>query len=131
MSFKQQDVITHSNPSRFPDAFSLKLGECSKKLVENYSNLLESAKITDQIQNVSETMLLQTSSTNIILECETLLSMITELKHIILLNDFDTLNEIQEGNTNRLNAFLDIVGPQITHFRRDIGDFLHETEFML
>lgn len=71
---------------------------------------------------------------------ESLLKMITELKHSILVNDFETLNEnIQKQNeiydkqcTNSLLGFLTTLGktaePVIQQLNKEITEALYELE---
>jgi hypothetical protein len=97
------------------------------------------------VQNTRENFQLEVYSANIVFACESVLRIITELKHSILVNDFETMNELVERQTTKYRAQIgtrhytliagthahshtDTVEPQIRKLNHEINEALYELE---
>ena len=85
---------------------------------------LRTRQIGEKATNASANYQLHVAASSIVCDCEALLSMITEMKHLILVNDFDTINENVEGTTRGLQSFSSLVDPELARLRREIDDTL-------
>ena len=59
---------------------------------------------------------------------ESLLKMITELKHSILLNDFETMNETLQKQAEQYRTQIQQVEPQIQKLNKELNVALYELE---
>jgi len=82
----------------------------------------------DGVQNSKENFQLDVYASNIVFASETLLKMITELKHSILVNDFETMNENVDRQAQQIRSQNETVGSTIQKLNHELSLALYELE---
>uniref|UniRef100_A0A6B2LS74 Mediator of RNA polymerase II transcription subunit 22 n=1 Tax=Arcella intermedia TaxID=1963864 RepID=A0A6B2LS74_9EUKA len=79
----------------------MKINNHIDSLVTNYKGLLGSASINDKTENIRENFEIDVYTSNMVKSGEALLKIIAEIKHSMMLNDFDSIvgenNQMEES----------------------------------
>jgi len=127
-------VTGQTNPQRgaslqrLQETYHRRLDETVRQLIDTYGNILQAAKINDKVQNSRENFQLDVHAANLVFSAETLLKMITELKHSVMVNDFETMNENLENQTQAYKLQTELAVPAIQKLSNELGQALYELE---
>ncbi|PRP88142.1 mediator of RNA polymerase II transcription subunit 22 isoform c [Planoprotostelium fungivorum] len=109
-----------------------KLEETTTALLNNYTSIFQAGRIyteqSEQIGNSKGNLHLDTIANNLLYNSESLLKMINELKHSILVSDFETINDGIDTQIKQYETFSQQVEPVIEKLNAEISFALHELE---
>lgn len=80
------------------------------------------------MQNQRENFQLDVYASNLVFSAQNLLKMITELKHSVLVNDLETLNETVEEQCRQYRAQAQSVHPLLQELTKEVTQALFELE---
>eukprot|EP01117_Protostelium_nocturnum_P015778 TRINITY_DN6148_c0_g1_i2.p1 TRINITY_DN6148_c0_g1~~TRINITY_DN6148_c0_g1_i2.p1 ORF type:complete len:138 (+),score=33.09 TRINITY_DN6148_c0_g1_i2:158-571(+) len=111
------------------NAYLKKLDSTMKDLTTAYGNLLKSSAVSrEKVDNSKENYQLNYFAFNLIESGESLLRMINELKHGILVSDFDSVNENLSQQRKHYSSLVSQTEPQINHLDFEITESILELE---
>jgi len=113
---------------RLQEDYLRRLDDTVVRLADDFMNLLRVAKVSERQQNERENFNVDVQALHLVTGGETLMKMITELKHSILINDFETINENVERLTDQYKNNTSRMIPHIHTLNREITDALFELE---
>lgn len=115
-------------------AYNKRLHDNVRAMLENFSLIIQSAKIEDIPQVQRETQgyfdiyQMKIRAANIVRAGESLLKLISDLKTFVILNDFPSINEHINEQNNLLNKTHEELFIKLRHLQDDFCSTLYDME---
>jgi len=113
---------------RLRDHYVHEINKDVTSLVENFAGLLASAHINEKSDNARENFQIDVYTTTMVKSSESLLKMIAELKHSMILNDFKSIQDESVEKEKSYNEIVDATNNNIQELKHHLVAALHELE---
>jgi len=113
---------------RLRDHYSHQVFNNVASLVENFGGVLASSHINEKGDNARENFQIEVYTTTMVKSGESLLKMIAELKHSMILNDFKAIQEEAQSKESSYNEIVESTNSCTQEFKLHLIAALHELE---
>jgi len=113
---------------RLRDHYAHQVSNNVASLVENFGGLLASAHINEKSDNARENFQIEVYTTTMVKSSESLLKMVAELKHSMILNDFKAIQEEAQAKEASYTELVETTNNHIQDFKLHLIAALHELE---
>ncbi|XP_004593514.2 mediator of RNA polymerase II transcription subunit 22 [Ochotona princeps] len=129
----QQRVLPQSKETLL-QSYNKRLKDDIKSVMDNFTELIKTAKIEDETQVSRATQgeqdhyEMHVRAANIVRAGESLMKLVSDLKQFLILNDFPSVNEAIDQHNQRLRALQDECDRKLVALRDEVSVDLYELE---
>jgi mediator of RNA polymerase II transcription subunit 22 len=120
---QRSDII-----QKIREHYKKRIDSACSALLDNFQRILNAAYINDRVSNARENFQIDVYSSSMVEAAESLLCIITELRHSILLNDFKSIKREADNTIAAYSALQQKIMSEIEKMKNDVTNGLMELE---
>ncbi|KAI8342222.1 surfeit locus protein 5 subunit 22 of mediator complex-domain-containing protein [Blakeslea trispora] len=112
------------------DQYNKRIDDDVAKLVDCFTDVVKVSenKDKDKFKVAQEGYQIESQAAQIVRSCESLLSLIGELKQNLLLNDTKTLSRLRQTHTEKLTTNTSMIKERVLTIKRELADTVYDLE---
>ncbi|KAI8889373.1 hypothetical protein K501DRAFT_320343 [Backusella circina FSU 941] len=112
------------------DQYNKRIDDDVAKLVDCFADIVKVGenKDKDKFKVAQEGYQIESQAAQIVRSCESLLSLIVDLKQNLLLNDTRTLSKLQATRSEQLQSSTTAIKDRMVSMKKELGDTLYDLE---
>ncbi|OBZ83292.1 Mediator of RNA polymerase II transcription subunit 22 [Choanephora cucurbitarum] len=112
------------------DQYNKRIDDDVAKLVDCFTDVVKVSenKDKDKFKVAQEGYQIESQAAQIVRSCESLLSLIGELKQNLLLNDTKTLSRLRQSHSEKLTTNTNTIKDRIVQMKKELADTVYDLE---
>ncbi|KAI8368596.1 surfeit locus protein 5 subunit 22 of mediator complex-domain-containing protein [Choanephora cucurbitarum] len=112
------------------DQYNKRIDDDVAKLVDCFTDVVKVSenKDKDKFKVAQEGYQIESQAAQIVRSCESLLSLIGELKQNLLLNDTKTLSRLRQNHSEKLTTNTNTIKDRIVQMKKELADTVYDLE---